>query len=106
MVQPNLAVLTLLAAASSVSGYRFSGWSENSFQGREVAYTTSGTHKLGFNCHSYIYQSAIGDGCCIKFCKNSKPTGYRCGSYENTDVAAGNVFNKVVLGCGDDVLNC
>ena len=100
------ALIPLAAALTSAHAYTFSAWSNTGYNGREYSTSFNGVHYLGFQAKSYIWNSAFGDGCCVKFCYNRRETGYWCPDHHNENVAPRNQFNKVVTGCGSDVLNC
>ncbi|KDQ08426.1 hypothetical protein BOTBODRAFT_37989 [Botryobasidium botryosum FD-172 SS1] len=68
---PTIAIAALMA--SGASAYRMTLWSGTSYTGQAVAYTSSGSHSLGFSANSYKWESTVGDGCCAVFCYKSMP---------------------------------
>lgn len=114
------------ALAGTSSAYRLSVYSSDNYQGTQRTYTTAGSRSVGFTVKSWIWESTLGDGCCVNFCKGSTvcffflallsfdlvltvtPTsqsqGRFCGSARKAVSSAG--VNKVVTGCGNAVLNC
>ncbi|KAJ1953299.1 hypothetical protein GGI12_006042 [Dipsacomyces acuminosporus] len=99
------AALAVTLAANCL-GYSLSAWEGTGYSGREFRTSGDGTQFLGFYAQSYVWDSSWGDGCCVKFCDNGRETGYWCPSHENSNVASGSQFNKVITGCDDTVLNC
>ncbi len=97
-------VAATLALASSASAFRLTVWDYNGYSGASRAYTTVGVKTFPFYANSYKWESPDGDGCCVKFCSGSREVGYRCPAYNQPQSTSS--FNKVVLGCGSDVLNC
>ncbi|KAI5805904.1 hypothetical protein EDC01DRAFT_777789 [Geopyxis carbonaria] len=97
-------LLSALAAASTASAYRIDLWSGYNYQGTQRAYTSGGSHSLGFAAKSWKWQSNTNDGCCVVFCRGSTNVGKYCGSASNAQSSAGTT--KVVTGCGSAVLNC
>ncbi len=121
-------VTTLLASAlvlATGEAYRISLYSSPSYQGTQRSYSTNGAHYPGFTVRSWIWDSNLGDGCCVAFCRGStvsypknskcpqgdfcpltasKNVGRFCGDARNSDSSAG--ATKVVTGCGGAVLNC
>lgn len=65
------AVLAAAALAGTSNAYRITVYSADNYQGTEKAWTTSGSHSVGFTVKSWIWSSPTGDGCCIAFCKGS-----------------------------------
>ncbi|KAJ1965920.1 hypothetical protein GGI12_000441 [Dipsacomyces acuminosporus] len=101
------ATLALAAVlATECVGFRFSAWADNGYTGQQFSTTGTGTFNLGFKARSYKWESPGGDGCCIKFCDGGRETGNWCPSHSNDNVAGGNQFNKVAIGCGGTTLNC
>ncbi|KAK4224439.1 hypothetical protein QBC38DRAFT_458273 [Podospora fimiseda] len=96
-----VAAVTLLG---STEAYRLSVYSKDNYQGTQKTYTTKGSRSVGFTVKSWIWTSTPGDGCCVNFCKGSTSMGRFCGSARKEVSSAG--VNKVVTGCGNDVLNC
>ncbi|KAK3988262.1 hypothetical protein QBC44DRAFT_329760 [Cladorrhinum sp. PSN332] len=98
----------VLVAATALTGtssaYRLSVYSGDNYQGTQKSYTTKGSRSVGFTVKSWIWSSSAGDGCCVNFCKGSTSMGRYCGSASKAVSSAG--VNKVVTGCGNDVLNC
>ncbi|KAK4456536.1 hypothetical protein QBC42DRAFT_342313 [Cladorrhinum samala] len=92
------------ALAGTSSAYRLSVYSSDNYQGTQRTYTTSGSRSVGFTVKSWIWESTLGDGCCVNFCKGSTSQGRFCGSARKAVSSAG--VNKVVTGCGNAVLNC
>ncbi|KAJ1959875.1 hypothetical protein GGI12_004108 [Dipsacomyces acuminosporus] len=92
--------------ATNCLGYRLSAWEGTGYTGRQFTTTGGGTQYLGFYASSYRWESGWGDGCCVKFCDNGRETGNWCPSHDNSNVASGNRFNKIVTGCDDSTLNC
>ncbi|KAG9241446.1 hypothetical protein BJ878DRAFT_545240 [Calycina marina] len=96
------ACITLLA--TFVNAYRIDLWQRGNYQGTQRSFTTPGTHSLGFSAGSWKWQSGFNDGCCVVFCRASTNVGKYCGSASKGDSSAGTT--KVVIGCGNSVLNC
>lgn len=59
------------ALAGTSSAYRLSVYSSDNYQGTQRTYTTSGSRSVGFTVKSWIWESTLGDGCCVNFCKGS-----------------------------------
>lgn len=107
MVQISLlSIATLLSGVAVAQAYTIEVFSGAGYSGSYYYTSSSGTHQLGFKARSYIWDSAGGDGCCVKFCNGGTETGYWCPSHDNANVLAANQFNKVVTGCGSTTLNC
>ncbi|KAF2213192.1 hypothetical protein CERZMDRAFT_84073 [Cercospora zeae-maydis SCOH1-5] len=100
-----LAAAVALAAGVNAQ-HAFTGWASTGFSGRSYRTGARGTYNLGFTAASYRYTGSSFDGCCVKTCMNRRETGSFCQPRENPNVASGNRFNKVVMGCDDTVLNC
>ncbi|KAF9053383.1 hypothetical protein BJ165DRAFT_1524079 [Panaeolus papilionaceus] len=102
-----ISIATLVAVATTANAFTLFAWDGNKFTGNQKKFSTSGSHKLGFEAKSYKWERGILDaGCCINFCHGSKSTGGFCDSHSNSAVASANRFDKVVLGCGSAILNC
>lgn len=96
-------IIVLLFARLALA-FSFEAYSAPGYKGTYNLYTSSGTHKPGYIVRSYHWDSPYGDGCCVKMCYNSREVGYWCPSHDNNNVDNG--FNKILIGCGDDTLNC
>jgi hypothetical protein len=67
-------VSTILASAlflATGEAYRISLYSSPSYQGTQRSYSTNGVHTPGFTVRSWIWDSNLGDGCCVVFCRGS-----------------------------------
>ncbi|KEZ39870.1 hypothetical protein SAPIO_CDS8815 [Scedosporium apiospermum] len=99
---------TVLLAATALVGtssaYKISVYSKDNYQGTQKSWSSNGSHSVGFTVKSWIWESSLGDGCCVAFCKGSTNVGRYCGSARKPVSSAG--VNKVVTGCGSAVLNC
>ncbi len=63
--------LTAAALAGTSSAYKISVYSKDNYQGTQKSWTSAGSHSVGFTVKSWIWESPLGDGCCIAFCKGS-----------------------------------
>ena len=66
---------TVLLAATALVGtssaYKISVYSKDNYQGTQKSWSSNGSHSVGFTVKSWIWESSLGDGCCVAFCKGS-----------------------------------
>src|SRR5581483_2908222 len=95
-------IIVVLFFVQLASAFSFDAYSETNYQGTYTRYDNFGTYSPGYTIRSYHWNSEEGDGCCVKMCDGSREVGYWCEAHDHDD----SNFNKIVMGCGNDRLEC
>ncbi|RYP31000.1 hypothetical protein DL766_004599 [Monosporascus sp. MC13-8B] len=91
-----------LLAGGIAQAYEIVLYSEEGWSGEEASFSLDGNHQLGFKAHSWEWISPLGDGCCVRFCYNNSPVGYRCSPDAN--YRSSSPIDEVATGCGENAL--